>query len=270
MSWLHAMLTEEGSTRSSGLLRILLALVLWTRWGTEVAFFFDQSPARLALGACFYLATTAMLLGVYSRASTAASGLIAMVMVHGFGPAGVEPWTHHHTAYLALATLLAALAPVGHSYSWDKWRAGDALPERAPLWGLRMVALHVSVVYFWTAWDKCFAAFLSGERLEMAFHQLYLGSDPAPAGFGTLMLVGAVLTVLVEYLLVVALWVRRWQWWAMPLGLLMHAAFFTLLPVGTFTATVFACYLAFLDADAVHRILDRVGGRPLDAQVPPG
>jgi hypothetical protein len=263
VSWLRVMLTEEGSTRSSGLLRIALALLLWTRWATEVAPFFDSSPARLGLGVAFYLATTAMLLGVYSRASTAACGLIAMGMVHGFGPAGVEPWTHHHTAYLALATCLASLAPVGHSYSIDKWRAGEGLSERAPLWGLRMVGLHVSVVYFWTAWDKTFAAFLSGDRLEMAMHQLYLGSDPAPTGFSALMFAAAVLTVGLEYLLVVALWVRRWQWWSIPTGLALHAVFFILLPVGTFTATVFACYLAFLDADAVHRVLDRLGGRPL-------
>lgn len=266
MTWLRTLLLEEGSTRTSGLLRIALALLLWTRWGTEVAPFFDASPPRLALGVAFYASTTAMLLGLYSRASTAAAGAVAMVMVHGFGPAGVEPWTHHHTAYLALATCLAALAPVGHSYSLDKWRLGDALPERAPLWGLRMVALHVSVVYFWTAVDKSFPAFLAGDRLEMALHQLYLGSDPAPTGVAALVALASVLTVALEYLLVVALWVRRWQWWSIPLGLALHALFFVWIPVGTFSATVFACYLAFLDADAAHRVIDRIGG---SAHAPP-
>ncbi|MCO4746059.1 MAG: HTTM domain-containing protein [Proteobacteria bacterium] len=254
----------EGSTRGAAILRILLALLLWTRWGTDVAPFVDASPARLALAASFYLSTTGMLLGVYSRISTAWAAATVLAMVFWFGPNGVEPWTHHHTAILALSTALCALTPCGHSYSWDRWRAlkrGTAPVERAPLWGMRLVGLHVSTVYFWTAWDKSFWGNISGDRLEMAMHTLYLGSDASTIpGFHTAMMLASVAVIALEYFFVVGLWVRRWQWWTFPLGFAMHAAFFILLPVGTFTATMFALYIAFVDADALHDWLDRMGG----------
>ena len=66
----------EGSTRGAAILRILLALLLWTRWGTDVAPFVEASPPRLLLAASFYISTTLMLLGVYSRLSTAWAALL--------------------------------------------------------------------------------------------------------------------------------------------------------------------------------------------------
>lgn len=258
----NQVLFSEGSTRTSAMLRISLALLLWTRWGTDVAPFVDASTLRLLLAASFYASTTLMLLGVYARLSTAWAGATTMAMVFWIGPQAVEPWTHHHTAVLAIAVALCALTPCGHSYSWDRWRAlqrGEPAGESAPLWGLKLVGFHVSTIYFWTAWDKSFWGFLSGDRLEMALHKLYLGSDfVALPGFHTAMMLAAIAVVALEYFFAFGLWVRRWQWWTLPLALGMHAVFFVLLPVGTFTATMFALYLAFLDPDAVHEWLDKM------------
>jgi len=254
----------EGSTRTSGLLRIALALLLWTRWGADVAPFTDASPERLLLGVSFYLSSTLMLFGVYSRFSTAWAGATVMLMVYGFGPRSVEPWTHHHTTLLALSTAMCALTPCGRSYSWDRWRAVRSQdpppPEIAPLWGMRLIGFHVSVVYFWTAWDKTFLGFLNGDRLEMAFHKLYWGSSYPPPGVDELILIAAVITVALEYILPIALWVPRWQWWSFPVGFVLHALIYILLPVGTFTVTMYALYLAYLDADATHEWIDEMSG----------
>ena len=259
-----AVLFYEGSTRTAALLRILLALLLWTRWGREVAPFTDASPERLLLAFSFYTSTTLMLFGVFSRFSTAWAGLTTLLMVYGFGPRGVEPWTHHHTTLLALSTAMCALTPCGHSYSWDRWRAVQASdeppPERAPLWGMRLIGFHVSVIYFWTAWDKTFWGFLNGDRLEMAIHKLYLGSSLPPPGFDELILIAAVLTVVLEYILPVALWVPRWHWWTIPTGFLLHGLIYIVLPIGTFTVTMYALYLAYLDADDVHQWIDEMSG----------
>ena len=98
---------------------------------------------------------------------------------------GREPWTHHHTYLLAVAALLIALTPCGRSYSVDRYlavmRAGHAgLPppaERGNLWGLRLIVVQLSVLYFFSAFDKTSYAFLSGARLEQIFLWYYAGSD---------------------------------------------------------------------------------------------
>jgi len=255
----------EGSTRTAGLLRILLALLMWARWGTAVAPFTNATPERLLLGVSFYISTTLMLFGVSSRFSTAWAGGTALVMAFGFGNNGVEAWAHHHTTLLALSVAMCALTPCGHSYSYDRWlavRRSDVPPtERAPLWGMRLIGFHVSVVYFWTAWDKTFWGFLSGERMEMAFHTLYLGSDFAEfPGFGEALMVISIMTVTLEYALAFLLWVPRWQWWTFPVGFALHAIIYITLPVATFTVTMYALYLAYLDPDQFHDWIDRISG----------
>ena len=64
----------------------------------------------------------------------------------------------------------------------------------------------------------------------------------------------SILVVVVEYVLAFAIFVRRWQAFVLPLGLALHAAFYVLLPVNTYSATVMVLYLALLDPDAVHRL----------------
>jgi hypothetical protein len=70
----------------------------------------------------------------------------------------------------------------------------------------------------------------------------------------------AVTVVAVEYFLAFAIFVRRWQAFVLPMGLALHAAFYVLLPVNTYSATMMVLYLALLDPDAVHRFLDRIQG----------
>lgn len=268
-------LAPRGSTRSAALLRIGLALLLWTRFATDLAPFRGFTPDKLALSAVFFVATSAMLVGWWSRTATLVSGATALwlmfrVGVHG----GHEPYVHHHVYLLATATVLLALTACGGSYSVDRWLAvrsaegrGEAPPaEEGDLWGLRLVALLVSNVYFWGAYDKTNEVFLAGYRLHHMFGYLYLGSDwPVGVATANLMAVVAVATVVIEYALAVALWIRRCQPIGFVVGIGLHAAFFLLLPVSTFSATMLLLYLAYLDADAVHRLIDRLQGhRPTD------
>jgi hypothetical protein len=75
---------------------------------------------------------------------------------------------------------------------------------------------------------------------------------------GAILAVLSIIVVVVEYFLAFAIFVRRWQMFVLPLGLALHAAFYMLLPVNTYSATVMVLYLALLDPDAVHRFLDRM------------
>ena len=261
-------LAPRGSTRSAALLRIGLALLLWTKFATDLAPFKAFTPDRLLLSAVFFTATTAMLVGFWSRTSTLLAGATALWLMFGIGVGqGHEPWVHHHVFLLALSTSLLAFTSCGGSYSLDRWltiRAASARgepppPETGDLWGLRFIGLLVSNVYFWGAYDKTSWVFLGGYRLHHTFGYLFLGSDwPESPVTANVMAVLAVATVVIEYALAFGLWFRRLQPVGFAIGFVLHAIFFLALPVSTFSATILLLYLAYLDADAVHRVLDRL------------
>jgi Vitamin K-dependent gamma-carboxylase len=273
-------LLAEGSTRPLGLMRVAVAAIVWSRFASELLPYRDLSPDRLALGAAFYLSTAAMFVGWQTRLSTFASAVVLCVMVYGYGRRwGVEPWVHHHTTLLAISTVLLALTPCGRSFSLDRWLAvrraerggGPAPAERGELWATRLIALQVSTLYFWSAYDKSSGPFLSGDRLEQIFVELYWVSDGilpawAQAGFTC----AALVTVALEYALAFGLWVPRLRPWLLVAGVALHGLFFVFLPVSTFSVTMVALYLAFLDPDRFHAGVDRWLGRGGPSAEPAG
>jgi hypothetical protein len=267
-SWRWAVHTE-GSTRAAALIRIGLVANLWARWGQELLLYKDLSATGIALSAGFFLTTTLMFMGLFTRVATVGAAVVAMTMYHVVGvELGREPWTHHHTYLLAFATFLCALTPCGRSFSIDRFlalrkarRVGiPAPPERGNLWGVRLMALQLSVIYLFTAYDKTSIGFLSGDRLEHIGMWMYSGSiwprDPILHRFTTLV---ACMTVVLEYALAFMIFrpVRRLL--LVP-GLVMHGLFYVLLPVATYTATVWVLYLAYLDPDRVHALIDELMG----------
>jgi hypothetical protein len=175
-------------------------------------------------------------------------------------------WRSHHIYLLVVTVSLLALSPCGRSFSWDRYRAlaqnpGDVPPEYGELWPQRLMALQLGALYFWTAVDKTNWLFLSGQRLEHAFAWAYTGRLLEPLiALGPVLAVLSIVVVVVEYFLAFAIYVRRWQAWVLPIGLALHATFYILLPVNTYSATMMVLYLALLDPDAVHRFLDRIQG----------
>jgi hypothetical protein len=252
-------------------MRIGLVLIAWARYAEDLSFWKRLEWDFLAVGASFFVATTLMLLGVWSRVSTASAGATMLLGTYAYlgFQRGVEPWTHHHVYLLSVATCLLALTPCGASYSWDRWRAiaraeRDGIvapPERGALWAQRLIALQIAAVYFWAAYNKTASGFLSGAALELVAMSLYLGSDyPQSPLFHASMVSLSWMTVVLEYSLAFGLFVPRLRKWLIPAGVVFHAIIYVTLPVATFSATMWLLYLAFLDPDRVHAFLDRLGG----------
>ena len=258
----------EGSSRSSALIRIGLAMLFWSRWAGELLLYRDQSPIGLFLAANFFVATMLLFLGYHSRIAAVWAGSVGLAMYYYFGfQLGREPWTHHHTYLLAVAALLIALTPCGRSYSLDRYlgvmraeRMGVAPPaERGNLWGLRLIVVQLSVLYFFTALDKTSYAFLSGARLEAIFLWYYAGSD-YPAGLAWLATIVSLAVVVLEYGLAFGLPFRATRRYLVLPGLAFHAIIYLTLPVYTFSATMALLYLAYFDADAVGKVIARLQG----------
>jgi hypothetical protein len=258
----------EGSSRSSALIRIGLAMLFWSRWAGELLLYRDQSPIGLFLAANFFVATMLLFVGYHSRIAAVWTGSVGLAMYYYFGfQLGREPWTHHHTYLLAVAALLIALTPCGRSYSLDRYlavmraeRMGVAPPaERGNLWGLRLIVVQLSVLYFFTAFDKTSYAFLSGARLEAIFLWYYAGSD-YPAGLAWLATIVSLAVVALEYGLAFGLPFRATRRYLVLPGLAFHAIIYLTLPVYTFSATMALLYLAYFDADAVDKVIARLQG----------
>ncbi|RWX62954.1 hypothetical protein EN780_25150 [Mesorhizobium sp. M4B.F.Ca.ET.089.01.1.1] len=258
----------EGSSRSSALIRIGLAMLFWSRWAGELLLYIDQSPAGLFLAVNFFTATALLFVGYHSRVAAVWTGSVGLAMYYYFGfQLGHEPWTHHHVYLLTVAVLLIALTPCGRSYSLDRYlavmraeRAGLPPPaERGNLWGLRLIVVQLSVLYFFAAFDKSSYAFLSGARIEQIFLWYYAGSD-YPAGLAWLAIVVSVAVVALEYCLAFGLPFRRSRRYLVLPGLAFHAIIYLTLPVYTFSATMALLYLAYFDADAVDKVIARLQG----------
>jgi hypothetical protein len=274
VSWLwRAFLREvvdfEGSTRLVAVIRVLLALVAWSRFGYTLQLAqCEGDPVRLGLMLLFWPASTLLLVGLFTGPAAAITALCALALYHVVGRhQGVDALASHHVLVLAIGLALLALTPCGRSLSLDRmWALHRAQKEGAPapaerghLFGQRLLAVHVAVLYLGTAWEKTYPGFLDGSRLQQIYLSTYFGSDgPDPSWFVPLTLVSAWLVTACEWLLPFGLFVPRLQPLLIPAGMVMHGVMYHQIPVATFTTTMWALYLAFLDPDRFHRFTEQI------------
>ena len=256
-----------GSTRAVGLIRIGLAAIALIRFGSEVAPFVVSTTSALLIGLSFFIVAICALIGLRARLSIGLLGAVVLLLYalteSGSGPAG---WNHHHVYILGVSCIFLSFTDCGRSYSYDRWRQlqhddyGE--PEYGALWGQRLIVLQMSALYFWTAVDKTDMAFMSGERLEQIFVWSYSGRL-LEVFLASPMLLAAmsIAVVLVEYFLAFAILSQRWRKVAIPAGLSMHATFYLMLPVDTYSVTMMLLYLALLDPNAVRTFTDRMQSR---------
>jgi len=273
LRWLWRLYVEqvlcfEGSTRPVSLLRIAIALLMWSRYAGHTAHpALAHTPDIIALNVLFWVSTTAMLLGFQSRWAAGLAGVAGLAQFYWQGlHLGVEALHVHHVYTLGITAALLAATPCGGSFSVDRWLAlrraesrGEAAPpEWGPLWGQRIIAVMVCVMYLGTAYEKSYWHYLNGNAMEMAYTTLYLGSDvPMPPVAKALTAASSGVVWALEWLLPITLWFRRFRWVSIGLGVLMHAGMYILIPVATFSLTMCGLYLMFLDPDEVHRHIDR-------------
>lgn len=252
---------EEGSTRPAALIRIGLAIAIWVRFAKDLAFFSANNSSMIILGTLFFLSSLMMLMGWFSRVSTACTAYILAVLYFS------TPLQGYHVYLLIISTAFLALTPCGSSLSVDRWIAikktnaeQKELPtEWGSMIGLKLISIQIAAVYLWGAFDKSSMAWISGERLEQIFWYQYSGrplfdllvAHPLPK-------IMALTTLAVEIFLAFAIFSSRLRKHAICLGIGLHLSMYLLLPVNTFSATMIILYLSFIPYKTTHNFLDRL------------
>jgi hypothetical protein len=210
---------------------------------------FSPYGALAALG----LAALALVVGWHTRL---ASALVAFLLI-ALQRRDVYVLNSGDLLLRELA-LFVALMPAGECWSLDARRRGTRM--RAP-WALRLLQVQVSALYLFSVLAKLHGtSWQDGSAVGQAVQLEDLQRFVIPFPFATSVTVSALLTygtLVVEAFLVVGLWLPRTRWWAMAAGVSVHLGIEATLLIGWFSFAVIACYLAFVPADVLRRVLNR-------------
>lgn len=192
----------------------------------------------------------------------------------------------NHPYFFLLLLLLLMFAPSGKAFSIPALFRGlfSGAPGKpsgsgpvAPLTIQRLMQVQISIVYLYAALHKLTPQYLGGQVLadliggSVAGGRLghLLGGLLSPAalegfraasaqpGFWVL---PAWITVILELILPLALWVPRWRIAAMLFGVFFHIAIGYTMRIEIFSAAMIASYVLFLDPETLPRVRERVRG----------
>jgi hypothetical protein len=159
--------------------------------------------------------------------------------------------------------LYLTLMPAGETWSLDARRRGTSSP-RAP-WGLRMLQIQVSIIYFFSVVAKLHGdSWQDGTAVGRALQLADLQRIVVPEALSTSTTLSALATygtIVVEGALVFGLWLPRFRWVAMAAGVSIHLGIEATLLVGWFSLTIIACYLAFVPPEVLRRVVTAAQAR---------
>lgn len=198
-------------------------------------------------------------LGVALGWQTRFSLLLSLVLFAWLGPLDLAATFAKHPVIMLHLALLLCFSRGGGAWSVDAWSRGHAVSCRlSAAWPRRLIQILVCTIYLGAALTKLRTpSFATGELLEFSL----LDDDWGGGRFGHwlvtrphLPLVLSQATLLIELLFPCLVWTRRLRWPMLALACALHAGMGLALTLGTFSPTMFAALLAFLD----ERDLDRI------------
>lgn len=170
---------------------------------------------------------------------------------------------HSGDTFLRVAGFFLMFAPAGAAFSVDRLirvRRGLEGPE-APLaapWAQRMIQFELALVYLVSFWWKMKGnTWLNGTALYYVTHLQSMKRFPLPAWIqhAAILKIGGWFILVLEFCLGTLIWIRRFRYPLLLLGLLFHLSIEYAINIPMFQWDVLTAYVLFVDpAD-----LDRVG-----------
>lgn len=168
----------------------------------------------------------------------------------------------NHLYLATLVVLLLTIAKSGARFSLDaRWLGGrDLILE----WPILLLKIQISIVYFYAALLKVNPQYLSGAMLASFWPFNELAAQPGRWSSIQILPFLAVISILTELFLAVALWVPRLRWLALPVGIGFHMVIIWTggsqpgvpdIPFAIFALVTVAPYALFFDFPARHSAL---------------
>ncbi|MGH2428490.1 MAG: HTTM domain-containing protein [Candidatus Limnocylindria bacterium] len=269
MNRLKDVVERTVSSRAAGLARMavgLAAAVKAVELAPVLTRFAEPGPLRIPYAeglptvadlpaAAVTLVWLLAALAFAAGATTAVTGTVLVVVLAAVLASDQQLYSNH----LYLLTLLVALltlARAGAALSVDARRGGGR--DRIADWPLQLVRAQVSIVYLFAALAKVTGVYLSGSVVAVTLRRDGPLAIPAEWRVFELMAAAAMLAILVELWLSIALWRPRWRPAAFATGFLMHVGiavwFAPTIQLVIFSLIILAPYVLFLDAQPASRV----------------
>lgn len=217
------------------------------RWSGFSLFAIDPT-SELILGLHFWLFLLASLLflfGLFARPAAFVIFALSVSMEHR-NPFIVNSGDR---LFLILA-FYAMLMPLSHQWSVASWwrrLKGRPAPAAAAIWGLRLVGLQISYVYFSTGFSKLRQErWIEGRALRDVLASPLYGEWPAYIDFWPFIYALTWGTIVFELLFPALVWLKRYRPYCIAAGVAFHAGIDLLMTIPMFSAVMivsYACYM---------------------------
>jgi hypothetical protein len=273
MSWLRQAIErfglEQVSSRSLGLIRILVALIIIFEFASPwCSHRVDDRIATLVLTWVVFVSTWFMLVGYKTRVASVLLMLSFGTLHIYYGQwLGIAQFRHPIQEFQVITVL--ALAPCGRSLSLDRAlevrkarREGRApVPEQMPYWVLDVLAVEVAAIYLWAGFDKTDPAWFRGERMEHYYMYWYGGSDSLvyTPWIHDINVVMAWATTILEFTLAIGLLFRRTRHYVVWGGFALHLGILFYFSVTYFSMMMMTVLLACIPPRWIHNFISLIG-----------
>nr|CRL71840.1 Vitamin K-dependent gamma-carboxylase [Mycolicibacterium komanii] len=216
-----------------------------------------QGDTALLVGWVLLLVSAiAMTAGWHSRVAA----VLVFVLLQSFVRRG-DYYFNAGDSILTVIALILALSSCGAALSLDQRRRTGSFwsAETRAVWPVRLLQIQLSIIYLATVQAKLAnKTWVDGSAVFYAW-----GTDgrwallPAPEWLAANAVLINVLTwgtLLIELALAVLVWSRRWRFWVLAAGVVMHLTIMVNLNVAFFSVAMFVLYLAFVPWETLERL----------------
>lgn len=226
--------------------------------------------ALLVGWALLVVSAVAMTVGWHSRVTA----VLVFVLLQSFLRRG-EHYFNAGDSILTVIALVLALSSCGAALSLDQRRRAGAFwsAQTRAVWPVRLLQIQLSIIYLATVQAKLAnKTWVDGSAVFYAW-----GTDgrwallPAPEWLAANAIAVNLIawgTLLIELALAILVWSRRWRYWVLAAGVVMHLTIMINLNVAFFSVAMFVLYLAFIPGETIERLPTRWKSDRLSRQSP--
>jgi len=206
------------------------------------------------------VAAIAMTVGWHSRIAA----IVVFVLIHSFHRRADYILNAGDTIIIIIALVLA-LSCCGAALSLDQRRHDGSFWSAQTLapWPIRLLQFQLTLIYLvsvqaklvnksWTDGSAVFYAWRTDGRWALLETPEWLA--------GNAILVNAATwgTLVIELAIAILVWNRRWRFWVLAAGVVMHLSMMVTMNVGYFSLAMFVLYLAFVPWETVQKLPERL------------